>query len=288
MIGVIGLGLMGQAVSNRLAEAGYPVVGFDVDAAKRSAFVAPGRIVSNAIAEVAKACRVIVLCVFDTDQVETVVEGEGGIAGARPDATVLCTSTCDPERIARLAARCAARGIAFLEVPISGSSRQVADGQGVGLIGGELRTMHASAPVLDAICPVRHYLGAAGNGARAKLATNLVLGLNRAALAEGLIFAERMGLEPQSFLGVLKQSAAYSQAMDVKGDKMATRHFEPPQSRVDQSLKDFELMLAQGAALGQALPFATLYAELMRACVAQGEANWDNAAIIEEIRRRKC
>ena len=91
-----------------------------------------------------------------------------------------------------LAARVASR-VHLLEVPISGTSRQVSEGNGVGLVGGERAVMDEAVAVLDAICPRRHYLGGVGNGSRAKLAVNLILGLNRAALAEGLVFAERLG-----------------------------------------------------------------------------------------------
>ena len=125
-----------------------------------------------------------------------------------------------------------------------------------------------------------------GNASRAKLAVNLTLGLNRAALAEGLVFASRLGLEPRDFLDVLRGSAAYSQVMDVKGDIMARREYLEPQSRIDQSLKDFTLMLSQARACGQALPFAAVYTRMLEDCIAHGEGAWDNAAIREAIARR--
>jgi 3-hydroxyisobutyrate dehydrogenase-like beta-hydroxyacid dehydrogenase len=116
---------------------------------------------------------------------------------------------------------------------------------------------------------------------------NLILGLNRAALAEGLVFATRLGLDPVAFLEVARGSAAYSQVMDVKGNLMARREFRQPQSRVDQSLKDFTLMLDQARATGQDLPFASVYARMLEDCVAHGEAEWDNAAIADAIARRR-
>jgi 3-hydroxyisobutyrate dehydrogenase-like beta-hydroxyacid dehydrogenase len=147
--------------------------------------------------------------------------------------------------------------------------------------------MERASAVLDAICPRRYYLGAVGTGSRAKLAVNLILGLNRAALAEGLVFAKRMGLDPVAFLEVARGSAAYSQVMDVKGDLMARREYCHPQSRVDQSLKDFKLMLEQARGTGQALPFATVYVRMLEDCVERGEAEWDNAAIAEAIARSR-
>jgi 3-hydroxyisobutyrate dehydrogenase-like beta-hydroxyacid dehydrogenase len=176
--------------------------------------------------------------------------------------------------------------VQFLEVPISGTSRQVAEGDGVGLAGGDRAVMERAAPVLDAICPRRHYLGAVGNGSRTKLAVNLILGLNRAAIAEGLVFAGRLGLDPVAFLEVARSSAAYSQVMDIKGPLMARREFRSPHSRVDQSLKDFKLMLEQARAKGQVLPFALAYVELLEDCMRNGEGEWDNGAVLEAIRRR--
>jgi 3-hydroxyisobutyrate dehydrogenase-like beta-hydroxyacid dehydrogenase len=287
-VGVIGAGLMGTACSKRLRRAGFEVVAHDVDSAKLAALAQLGARPAPSLAAVAQACEPIVICVFSTEQVEQVLEGAGGIAeaGGSEGHTVICTSTCDPDRLAALAARVEPRRVRFLETPISGTSRQVAEGDGVGLIGGERTVMDATAPVLDAICPRRFYLGAVGNGSRAKLAVNLILGLNRAAMAEGLAFAARLGLDPVAFLEVARGSAAHSQVMDVKGPLMARREYANPQSRVDQSLKDFRLMLAQASAAGQELPFATVYAQLLEDCVRRGEGEWDNAAILEAIRRR--
>lgn len=285
-VGVIGCGLMGTACARRLIEAGFEVLAYDVDAAKRASISALGARPVASIAEITKACDTLVLAVFNTDQVEAVVEGTGGVLEGMPAPRVLvCTSTCDPDRLAALAARVRPRGVHLLEVPISGTSRQVAEGDGVGLVGGERAVMEQAAAVLDAICPRRHYLGDAGNGSRAKLAVNLILGLNRAALAEGLVFAERLGLDRSAFLEVARGSAAYSQVMDIKGPLMARKEYRQPQSRVDQSLKDFRLMLEQARAAGQELPFAALYAQMLDDCMEHGEGEWDNAAIAEAIAR---
>ncbi|MES2183615.1 MAG: NAD(P)-dependent oxidoreductase [Pseudomonadota bacterium] len=288
-VGIAGLGLMGSACASRLHGAGFALQGFDVDAQRCAAFTGERRTPAASVAELARHNDVIVLAVFDTTQVEDAIEGTGGILaasapGRRP--TVVCTSTCDPDRIAALALRCAVVGLPFVEMPVSGTSGSMAKGDAVGLTAGAPADIARIVAVLDALCPQRHFLGAAGNGGRAKLAVNLVLGLHRGAMAEGLVFAERLGLDPTAFLKVLVGSAAYSRVMEVKGPLMAERRFDPPQSRVDQSLKDFSLMAEQATAHGQALPFASVYTALMGDCVAQGEALLDNAIIIEAIRRR--
>jgi len=290
-VGVIGAGLMGTACARRLMQARFEVLAYDVDEVKRAAITRIGAQPAVSAAEIAKACDALVLAVFNTDQVEQVVEGRDGVLdGMGKDLgprVLICTSTCDPDRLAALAARVGPRGVRFLEVPISGTSRQVAAGDGVGLVGGDRDLMEQAAPMLDAICPRRYYLGGVGNGSRAKLAVNLILGLNRAALAEGLVFAERLGLDREAFLEVARGSAAYSQVMDIKGPLMARREFGNPQSRVDQSLKDFSLMLAQAQAKGQELPFATVYARMLEDCVQHGEGEWDNAAIAAAIARHR-
>ena len=105
-------------------------------------------------------------------------------------------------------------------------------------------------------------------------------------LSEGLVFAERMGLDPAAFLAVARESAAYSQIMDVKGKKMVDGDFAP-HGKITQTLKDFSLMLEQAARLGQQLPLAQTYAELVKACVAHGEGDRDNSIVIQELRRRR-
>jgi 3-hydroxyisobutyrate dehydrogenase len=283
-IGIAGLGLLGSALAHRLLGAGYSPKGFDIDAAKTAAFAKAGG--TAATLEDVAHCDVVLLAVFDTNQVEDVVMNAVLPALASQPKTVLVASTCDPDRVAALAAHVAARGLTVLETPVSGSSAQVRAGDGVGLIGGTKDAIDSVADILDALYPKWFNMGATGNGGRAKLAINHMLGLHRLVLAEGLVLAERFGLDPAAFLDVARQSAAYSQVMDIKGAKMVQRDFTP-QGFIHQSLKDFKLILEQGAKRGQELPLAALNAEVLAACIACGEGERDNSAVIEEIRRRK-
>src|SRR5262249_30025422 len=149
---------------------------------------------------------------------------------------VLCMSTCDPDRVAALAKRVVARGIRYLDVPVSGTSDQVRRGDGVALIGGDIAIAGEVKDILDALFARRFHVGDVGDGGRAKLAVNLILGLNRLALAEGLIFAERLGLDPDAFLAVARGSASFSQVMETKGPKMVRGDFSP-EGRIRQTLK---------------------------------------------------
>jgi 3-hydroxyisobutyrate dehydrogenase-like beta-hydroxyacid dehydrogenase len=291
-VGLLGLGLLGEALARRLLGAGFAVMGFDLDPAKTAKLAQLGGRPAPSVAAVAQSCHTIVLAVFSTDQVEAIVEREllpvvgHGFVGDGSGRIVLCASTCDPDRIALLGERVAARGLRLLETPVSGSSSQVSRGEGVGLIGGSLDVLSAAEPVVGALFPTYFHIGMLGDGGRAKLAVNLILGLNRLALAEGLVFAERLGLDPAAFLQVARGCASYSQVMDIKGAKMVRRDFNP-EGRVTQHLKDVHLMLEQAARVKQELPLLAIHAEVLEACVRHGEGDLDNSIVVEEIRRRR-
>jgi 3-hydroxyisobutyrate dehydrogenase-like beta-hydroxyacid dehydrogenase len=285
-IGVIGLGLLGEAFAHRLIEGGQAVIGFDIDAAKGERLAAIGGRPAASIAELAAACDPIVLAVFDTGQVEDVVENHILPAvGEGSRRIVLCASTCDPDRIAALGARVIPRGLRFLETPVSGTSGQVHRGEGLGLIGGDRSTAADADAILAILFPRRFHVGDIGDGGRTKLSVNLILGLHRMALAEGLVFAKRLGLDPAAFLPVARESAAYSQVMDIKGPKMLSGDFTP-EGRVRQTLKDVHLMVQQAQRHGQSLPMLDAHCDVLEACVRAGEADFDNSAVINEIARR--
>jgi 3-hydroxyisobutyrate dehydrogenase-like beta-hydroxyacid dehydrogenase len=280
-VGVIGVGLMGEVYARRLVAAGFAVIGFDVDPAKTARLAQFGA-QAGTLADIAQKCEPIVVAVFNTEQVEDVVER--ALIPAAAGKIVLVTSTCDPDRIAALGARVGDR-LRFLETPVSGTSEQVRQGDGVGLIGGDQKIAADAAPVLDTLFAKSFHIGKVGDGGRAKLAVNLILGLNRLALAEGLVFAARLGLDPAAFLDVARRSAAASQVMDTKGPKMIGGDFAP-EGRVRQTLKDTQLMLDQARKAGQKLPLLEIHADVLQACVRHGDSEQDNSIVIEEIRRR--
>jgi 3-hydroxyisobutyrate dehydrogenase-like beta-hydroxyacid dehydrogenase len=286
-VGVIGIGLMGMACAKRMRAAGLELLGYDVDPRKRDALVKLGGKAASSVAEIASQCHKVVIAVFNTDQVESTVDALAAAQPAgKPPLIALCVSTCDPDRISKLVARTPGDKVRYVESPVSGTSEQTEKGDALGLIGGDPAAAAEAKDVLDAICPRRHHLGAAGNGGRAKLAINLILGVNRAALAEGLVFAQKLGLDPGAFLKVARESAAQSQVMDIKGPKMVSGDYTP-QGFITQTRKDFLLMLEQAQARGQGLPLAATYVGIVDGCVAAGEGELDNSAVIEEIRRRK-
>jgi 3-hydroxyisobutyrate dehydrogenase-like beta-hydroxyacid dehydrogenase len=276
-VGMIGLGLMGTALAACLIEAGIPVIGFDLDPAKRRSF---GGEAAASAEEVTARCRTVVVAVFNAEQVEAVLDG---FRGAGLADLVICTTTCAPHEIANLSNRAAQLRLRFVEAPISGTSAEVRAGSAMALIAGESVAIDAAATVLNVLCPRQTRMGKIGDAARTKLAVNLVLQHNRAALAEGIAFAESMGLDGPAFLASLRESAAYSRVMDTKGPKMLARDFSP-QSHIAQTLKDAELILEEARRTKQHLPMTLVQAGLLRAAIAVAGPDADSAAIIEAIR----
>jgi 3-hydroxyisobutyrate dehydrogenase-like beta-hydroxyacid dehydrogenase len=285
-VAIIGLGLMGEVYAQRLLDAGIAVTGFDIDPARRTRLNAIGGKAADNIAALAKPARCIIVAVFSTGQVADVIENHLLTAlGEGSGKIVLVMSTCDPDEVAALAERVMPRGIRYLDVPVSGTSDQVRRGDGVALIGGDAKIIDEVTDIMDALFVRRFHVGKIGDGGRAKLAVNLILGLNRLALAEGLVFAERLGLDPAAFLEVAKGSASYSQVMETKGPKMVRGDFSP-EGRAKQTLKDAHLMLDQAAHVGQKLAMLEVHADVLEACAKAGEAELDNSVIIKEVRRR--
>lgn len=257
-VGVVGLGLVGQAIASRLFGAGFEVAGYD----QKPGLRCEGETVDSLAA---LDTPTVVLAVFDTADVEQVA------AAIRPQLFIDCTAG-DPRRVEALAARLASQGTGYVEAPLSGSSEAIRRGEALMLTAGAISACEA---ILNAISERRLHVGKVGMAARAKLATNLVLGLNRAALAEGMAFAEHLGIDRASFLELIKASPAASAAAVAKGEKMLRADWSA-ESRIRQHLKDVERMLEYA----EALPLTQAHAGLLRDAVAAGDGDLDNAAII--------
>ncbi len=284
-VGVIGLGLVGTALARRLLNAGYAVQGHDVQSQARQGFSAIGGVWHDDVRGL-QDCDVLVLAVFQTTDVEQVMQVLflDSAAAVRPRKLVIDCSTGEPERLEKLAPKLAACGIDFIEAPLSGSSQQINSGEATLLLGGAQNVIEQHQNLLRALSPTCIVAGGVGMGARAKLATNLVLGLNRVVLAEGMVFAQKLGIEPAAFLQMVLNTPAKSDAALVKGERMVNQNFTP-ESRIRQHLKDVDVMLAEAQKRGQRLPLSEQHAALMRAAVAAGDGELDNAAIIKQIER---
>ena len=280
-VGMIGLGLMGTALTQRLLDAGYAVWVHNRTREKADPLVARGaRWADNPLA----VCDRVLISLYTTDTVEEMLEQFG--AALRPGQILIDTTTGAPEQTARLGARLAACGVQYLDAPISGSSEQTRRGEVTTIVGGARETFDVCRDLFDRWSAHTIYAGPCGCGAKMKLVSNLVLGLNRAALAEGLVFAEAIGLEAESALQVLMGSMSYSRIMDTKGRKMIEGNFRA-QARLSQHLKDVRLILEAASEAGQALPLSDVHRRLLEAAVAAGLGDEDNCAVIEAVRQCK-
>ncbi len=284
-VGLVGIGLVGTAIAENLLASGFGVVGFARREVKRREFERLGGQPAESLEEVARSTNRVILSLTDSDAVEEVVLGPRGLLGAVSALRVIIdTTTGEPDRTEVLARRLSDCGIRLIDAPISGSSEQIRKRQGVVLIGGERTAYESCLDLIQVLSQKHYYLGGPGAGSRAKLASNLILGLNRLVLAEGLVFAKRLGLDPDAFLAMAKTTPAYSAAMDVKGEKMLRDDFAP-QSRITQHHKDLRIILEHADRLEQELPLARLHKNILEKCIAAGEGDLDTSAVIREIRR---
>lgn len=280
-VGLIGLGLMGQAFAQRLLAAGWEVVGFDVAAVCRQCAKKLGVQISPSNAAVLAACDRVLLSLPTLRETELVLADAR--SALRPGHMILDTTTGEPEEAEAIHQRVAAQGVRYLDATISGNSEQVASGDDVlTMVGGDAAAFAAARPLLRVLTPRVRHVGPSGSGARMKLVTNLVLGLNRAVLAEGLCFAEQLGFTRRAALEVLLDSMAYSAIMDTKGEKMVTEDFTP-QARLSQHLKDVRLMLQAAETKRFKLPLTTVHRQLLEAAEAAGLGPLDNSALIKVL-----
>ena len=274
-VGLIGVGLLGSALAERLLAAGFTVHAFDPDQARLKWLSEHGgRPAANA-SELADRCSCLLLSLPDSKVVQQVLSE---LSFSRAGSLILDTTTGSPDDAQRFASQLAERGSHYVEVNIAGSSTQVRSGDAVALVGAPA-DLRPEVQLISACFAKRAiWVGAPGQASRMKLAVNLVLGLNRAALAEGLAFAAALGLDEGSTLEVLQAGPAYSRAMDAKGAKMLSGDYTP-QARLRQHLKDVELILEQAQHQRLMLPLSEAHRHLLKQAVTLGLAELDNSAI---------
>lgn len=260
-IGIIGMGLMGGALMKMTGASR----GWDADAS---------RSVNAATAnDVFDHCDIVFLCLPNSNIVRSVLGG----ARRRSGQIIIDTTTGDPKEMTALGAELAAQGVHYLDATISGSSAQLLQRDVLVMVGGDAAVFEQCRDLFMKFARDAVHVGPCGSGAKMKLVTNLVLGLNRAALAEGLAFAWDLDLNPVETLDVLRRSMAYSRIMDTKGEKMITQDFTP-QAKLSQHLKDVRLMLAASSI---PLPLSETHRQLLEKAESLGFGDADNSAVIK-------
>ena len=283
-IGLIGVGLLGSAIASRLALSGLNILGFDVDRQRRQQFASNGVESASSSDDVLACCQSVILSLPTSAHVSSVLkqveslQGNGSLLR-----TVIDTTTGDPREMQVIAESLQQLGVAYVEANVAGSSSQLASGQAALFLGGEAADIARVESLLEAISTTRFSLGPVGAASRFKLVHNLVLGLHRAVLAEGLAFAEAMGFHAGRVLEILEQTPAASAVMQTKGPKMVQQDWSP-QARLAQHLKDVRLILEFAECYGAKTPLSEIHQSLLETSVELGLADADNSAILEAFR----
>lgn len=276
-IGLIGLGLLGGAIADRLLDAGLSVTGYDVQEDASSRFRQAGGQSASSARDVATGCRRVILSLPNSDVVDLVLDEI--TAELESAAVIIDTTTGDPQRTRRSATALSSRHVELVDATVLGSSAVTRAGEAVLMVGASTEVLETCRDILGVISGQIHHVGPVGSGQEMKLVANLVLGLNRAVLAEGLHFASTLGLDLNRVLEVLRSGAAYSTVMDAKGHKMITEDFEP-QARLSQHLKDVRLILQHAQDAGTQLPLSQLHQQLLQSVERNGGGDLDNSAVI--------
>ena len=284
-VGAIGLGLLGSALTASLLERGFEVQGFDLDAQRRAEFTERGGRTVDSIAAVTQGVDRILMALPTSDIARTVCLGPEGIAEtAAPGTVVMDATTARPSDSVAIAAALAERDIAYLDTAVSGSSAMAWERDIVVLVGGPAAALDRGRDVLEAAARSVRHVGGPGAGARTKLIVNLMLGAHRVVLAEALVLGEQAGVDLDVLLDTLKDSAAYSKAMDGWGARMVAGDHEQPMSRIRQHAKDVGLILDEGRAAGAPLWMASTVAQVLAVAQAQGLSDADNSGVIAVFR----
>ena len=285
-VGIVGLGLLGSAVATRLRAAGHGVVGYDIVPACVERLVALGGTAAKSAADVARASDAVCTILPSLAAVESAILGVDGVmAGGRRGQTIAQMSTISPDLTTRLAREASARGLTFLDCPVSGTSAMVAQGNGVFFVGGERALYDRWRPVLESVLPRAVYIGAAGQAMLMKLVANLLVALNSASVAEALTMATRGGLDPGLVVDVLGTGAATSRMLEVRGPLMVRGEF-PAQMKLDLFMKDLHLIQEAARAAGAALPLTDVAERLYAATQAAGHGAEDLAVVITQLQRK--
>jgi 3-hydroxyisobutyrate dehydrogenase/2-hydroxy-3-oxopropionate reductase len=283
-LGFLGLGLMGYPMARNLLRAGHEVAVWShtTDKARKLAGEEKGRFCATP-KEVAENADVIFLCVGDTAMVKQVLLGANGvIEGSRRGMTVVDCSTVGVRESREIAEAFKARGVDFLDAPVTGSTPGAESGNLTFMIGGDQAVFEKVRPLLDPMGKKIYFCGAQGMGLQAKLTQNLVLSNILMAFNEGMVLATKGGMDPKLMLEILDNSAAKSGLISYKAPFVFGRNFTTNFS-VKWMHKDIGLMLDSGQELGVPLPLTSLTRQLFQMAIAEGHGDEDICSTIKVL-----
>jgi 3-hydroxyisobutyrate dehydrogenase-like beta-hydroxyacid dehydrogenase len=279
-VGVIGLGIMGGAVSGNLLQAGFRVIGHDLLPERVRALEAQGGQGALSARAVAQAAPVLITLLPSVHALEQVVAGEQGlVAAARPDLVLLECSTLPIAAKEAAQRTLATAGVRMLDCPLSGTGAQAVSRDLVVYASGNPDTFERCRPVFDAFARSSRYAGPFGNGSRVKFIANLLVSIHNAAAAEAFVLGIKAGLEPAQIYELIASGAGTSRMFEVRGPQMVEGRYEPATMSIGMWQKDLAIIAEFARSLGSPTPLFAASAQLYAAALAEGRAKEDTAAV---------
>jgi 3-hydroxyisobutyrate dehydrogenase len=283
-VGFVGLGLMGVPMALNIRRAGHALVVHSANRGSLAKLEAEGATAASSIAEVVRSVDVFCACRVTPEQSREVFLGpDGVIAAADPGLLCIDFATVDPDTAKTIGAALAARGIGFLDSPISGGPYLAVDATLTAIVGGEARDVARAKPVFDATCKQVRHMGPVGAGVTTKLCNNLISITTHALLAEAMVLGAKAGIDAHQLYEALRSSSARSNSLE----RVVPKHFLPRNFTAAASLvtimKDLGCAIDLGRSLGVDLTLAEAAMRRYETALAAGHAEKDIAAVILPI-----
>ena len=280
MVGVIGLGLMGSRIANRLLSTGHQVTVYNRDMTKAKPFANMGAILAKSPKEMAEDCKFILICVSDFEAINNISFGKNGIVASNPKHLIVAdSSTISPKQSSYCNEIFRKNNIDRLAMPIMGGPAAAERGELVLIISGSRNAFKIIKPIVEKIAKNIFYIGNNADSANAlKLALNLNIALIATAIAEGIILVKRSGIDPEVFIKILNSTYFKTGLSQIKGPKMVNNNFETS-FHLRNMLKDLELTTITAQHIGISLPLTTLVQQIFRAANNSGFSEQDYTAI---------
>ena len=284
-VGFVGLGTMGAPMARNLLEAGFALIVNNRTRSKEEPLAELGATRASTPSDAASAADVVVTMVSDTPDVERVLFGEGGVAGgAREGTVVVDMSTISPDATRRFAQRLAERGIRYVDAPVSGGSEGAENGTLTIMCGGDAADVERVRPVLEALGSKITHIGPLGSGQLTKAVNQIIIGGYFLALAEGLTFGVKAGLDMDKVVEAISAGMCRSAVLDMRAPNMLRDDY-PLGFRLALHLKDLGIALDEGKANGVDMPVSELVSEIEQGLVGE-RGDEDLSVVAAELRRR--
>jgi len=285
-IGFIGLGIMGRPMCENLIKAGHKLTVYNRTPGPMERVIALGARRGNSARDAASTSKVIMTMLPDGPEVEQVILGENGVLeGAASGSTVIDMSSINPLVSQKVGSACAAKNVRFLDAPVSGGEPKAIDGTLAIMVGGEESVFHEMEPILRALGSSVIRTGEIGAGNFTKLANQMIVACNIAAMGEALVLASRAGLDPATVFNAIKGGLAGSAVLNAKAPMVINRNFKPG-FRIRLHQKDLRNALTAAESMKVGLPLTSAVQQMLMALMNQGKGDLDHSAIatfIEEM-----